>query len=110
MEVLARAPRFKVDYSIALKKLFSNNQDMVKIKNISMSGAFIEMTTEEFNTRELVGLNFVVNDRERVVQARIVWKSKEGLGVQFIPQTFQDQVIINDLIFLLRHKVGTINN
>lgn len=110
MEMLSRAPRIKVNYKIALKKLFSNNQDMVKIKNISMSGAFIEMSTEDFNTREMVGLNFVVSDRERVVQARIVWKSNEGIGVQFHPQNFQDQVIINDLIFFLQNKIGTVNN
>lgn len=93
------APRTPLNLEIAFKKNYARSENKGYLKNISLSGCFIESTENEFKTREKIQVKFVVGDRERLVPALVVWANSNGCGIKFIPNNNRDVQIVDDLIY-----------
>lgn len=99
------AKRLSLQQSISYKKNYARSSDFGTLKNISITGAFLNMeNSEHLHIDEKLTLTFSVSGRKRQVSANVVWKSKQGCGLKFKPSNNQDIQIIDDLIYFVESK------
>ena len=98
------APRIPLCLPIEFRKTYSRKQTNGGLRNISMTGAFLEHLTENLEVNDKINIHFKVSGRERTLPATIVWKNGAGSGVRFMPDNNQDVQIIDDLIYFVEHR------
>jgi PilZ domain len=101
---LLPAPRTPLHLSVSFRRSYARTDTEGCLKNISLSGAFLEIPEHDLRVDEKINLTFVVAERERKITAQIVWKNSLGAGVRFIPQNNRDVQIVDDLIYYVETK------
>ena len=98
------APRTPLFLDVVFRRNYARQDSQGILKNISLSGAFLELQQQEMNLSEKINLVFTVGSRERKISAQVVWKNSFGVGIKFLPVNNQDVQIIDDLIYYVESK------
>lgn len=98
------AKRIPLSLGIRYRKNYSRRIDKGTLKNISLSGAFIEDPEAQLKEDEKINLTFELAGRTRNIAAKIVWINQEGAGINFIHSNNQDEQLIDDLMFYVEEK------
>jgi len=98
------APRTPLHLDVNFRRSYARQDSQAILRNISLSGAFLEFENNDLRVDEKINLTFVVAQRERKITAQIVWKNTLGAGVKFIPQNNRDIQIVDDLIYYVETK------
>ena len=96
------APRIPLQMHIEYRKSYGRQNTKGVLKNISLTGAFLETETLELAPTDKVVIEFVVSDRRRKMMATIIWKSPNGCGVRFQPFNKRDTQIVDDLMYFVQ--------
>ena len=105
MEIMnAPAPRTPLHLDVSFRRNYARQDISGVLKNISLSGAFLEVAGHDLRLDEKVNLTFVVGARERKISAQIVWKNSFGAGIRFLPMNNRDVQIVDDLIYYVESK------
>ncbi|QDK43717.1 PilZ domain-containing protein [Bdellovibrio sp. HCB185ZH] len=97
------APRTPLNLEVSFKRNYAREETKGTLKNISISGAFLEFTGGQVRANEKLHLIFVVAGRERKVAAHIIWANSNGCGVKFMPVNNRDVQIVDDLIYFVEN-------
>ena len=97
-------PRTPLHLNVSFKRSYARQEVVGTLKNISLTGAFLEVTEHDLRKNEKINLVFVVGDRERKITAEIVWANSMGAGIKFSPHNNRDTQIIDDLIYYVETK------
>lgn len=98
------AKRTPLHIDVDYRKSYARDESKAILKNISISGAFLQHSHEELKAGEKLSLKFLVAGRERSVPAVVVWSNALGSGVKFLPQNNRDVQIVDDLIYFVEEK------
>ncbi len=98
------APRIPLQMQIEFRKSYGRQSTKGTLKNISLTGAFLETSVLELIPEDKVILEFTVSERRRKMVATIVWKTAHGCGVQFHPFNKRDVQIVDDLMYFVQNK------
>ncbi len=98
------APRLPLAMQIEYRKSYGRQNTKGTLKNISLSGAFLETETIELAQNDKVVIEFVVSERRRKVACTIVWKNQRGCGIQFQPFNKRDTQIVDDLMYFVQNN------
>ncbi len=102
--VTVPAPRTPLNLEVSFKRNYAREETKGTLKNISISGAFLEFEGGEIRANEKLNLVFIVAGRERKVAAHVIWKNSAGCGVKFMPTNNRDVQIIDDLIYFVENN------
>lgn len=98
------APRTPLNLDVSFKRNYAREESKGALKNISISGAFLQILGESFTVGEKLHLNFKVAGRERKIHAEIVWLNNFGAGIKFLPLNKRDVQIVDDLIYFVENQ------
>lgn len=98
------APRTPLHLDVSFRKNYARKDTAGTLKNISLTGAFLEIATHDLRKDEKINLTFVVAQRERKIGAEVIWTNSRGVGVKFLPQNSRDVQIVDDLIYFVETK------
>ena len=98
------APRTPLYLEVGFKKNYAREEAKGILKNISLSGAFLEFQGEGFRANEKLHLRFVVSGRERKIAANVIWSNSYGCGIKFAPTNNRDIQIVDDLIYFVENS------
>ena len=101
---LAPAPRVPLKLEVEYRRSYGRSADHGQLKNISLSGAFLEHDNGELKVSDKLAVTFKVGGRIRKINALIVWSNESGSGVRFLPTNNRDVQIIDDLIYFVESK------
>ncbi len=97
------APRTPLNLEVSFKRNYARDETKGTLKNISISGAFLEFSGGDVRANEKLNLLFIVAGRERKVAAHVIWTNSLGCGVKFMPQNNRDVQIVDDLIYFVEN-------
>ena len=100
----APAPRTPLNLDVSFRRNYARQDITGILKNISLSGAFLEVESHDLRVEEKVNLTFIVGSRERKISAQIIWKNSYGAGIKFLPLNNRDVQIVDDLIYYVESK------
>ncbi len=95
------SPRTPLVLDVSFRKSYARDEAAATLKNISISGAFLEFTGESLRKNEKIQLKIIVSGRERKVPAVVVWSNAKGAGIKFVPANNRDVQIVDDLIYFV---------
>lgn len=95
------ARRIPLQLDINYKKSYARQDSKGILSNISLTGAFLRTETSKFQLNEKIVLYFEVSGRRRKIQATVVWKNDNGVGVAFAPFNNRDTQLIDDLMYFV---------
>lgn len=98
------APRISLAMDIEFRKSYSRQQDQGTIRNISLSGAFLEKNSHQFTPGDKIQMILNVGSRARKLNAEVIWRCEQGVGVKFHHSNNRDLQIIDDLIYFATNK------
>lgn len=98
------APRIPLQMQIEFRRSYGRQNVKGILKNISLTGAFLETQTLELTKEDKVVLEFVVSERRRRMSATIIWKTDRGCGVMFQPFNKRDVQIVDDLMYFVQNR------
>lgn len=98
------SPRLPLQMNIEFRKSYGRQNARGVLKNISLTGAFLETETLELAASDKLVIEFVVSERRRKMQATIVWKNANGCGVRFQPFNKRDTQIVDDLMYFVQNR------
>ncbi len=98
------APRIPLKLDVDYKKSYGRSNETGKLKNISLSGAFLEHGNEALKANDKVAITFKVGGRVRKINALIIWSNSAGAGVKFLPTNNRDVQIVDDLMYFVETK------
>ncbi len=98
------APRIPLKLTVEFRKSYARKGDSGRLKNISLTGAFLEHASPELLTSDKLNLTFVVSGRSRVIPAQVVWISETGAGLRFMPENNRDVQIVDDLMYYVQNR------
>lgn len=98
------APRTPLNIKVEYRKSYARDGTDAVLKNISLTGAFLQQNLASLITGDKIALKFSVSGRERLVQAQVIWSNKWGSGVKFLPSNNRDVQIVDDLIYFVESK------
>ncbi len=98
------APRIPLQMTVEFRKSYGRQNSKGILKNISLTGAFLETNNAELAPTDKVVLEIVVSERRRKMPATIIWKNSSGCGVQFHPFNRRDVQIVDDLMYFVQNR------
>ena len=98
------APRIPLKLNVQYRKSYARRDDGGSLKNISITGAFLEHENPEIQPRDKLNLVFSVSGRTRTIMAQVVWCSTGGSGIRFLPENNRDVQIVDDLIYFVQNR------
>lgn len=98
------APRIPLAIDVEFRKSYSRQFNKGTIKNISLSGAFLERDNIEFTPGDKLQMTLNVGSRERKLSAEVVWKNPSGIGLKFHHTNNRDIQIVDDLMYFAENK------
>ena len=101
---LKTAPRIPLKLEVEFRKSYSRKSDVASLKNISLTGAFLECPELQARSGDKLNLVFSVSGRTRKVAAQVVWQSSRGAGVRFVPENNRDVQIVDDLMYFVQNR------
>lgn len=96
--------RTDLHLEIVYKTIYGRTAQKAIFKNISHTGACLEMNDPDVRNRDKIKILFTVADRAREIKAEVIWQSNGSCGVRFMPKNNQDLLIIDDLIYYVKNK------
>lgn len=97
------APRTPLNLEVSFKRSYAREETKGTLKNISITGAFLEFHGGHVRANEKLNLVFVVAGRERKVAAHVIWTNSAGCGIKFMPANNRDVQIVDDLIYFVEN-------
>ncbi|MEQ1877444.1 MAG: PilZ domain-containing protein [Bdellovibrionia bacterium] len=104
------APRVPLNVSIEFRRNYARISDYGVLRNISISGAFLETNGHRLQEKEKVKLTFNVGGRIRQINAAVIWSREVGAGLKFQPYNNQDLQIVDDLIYFIENQRNSRRN
>lgn len=101
---LAPAPRLPLRMEIEYRRSYARQSTKGTLRNISLTGAYLETMTEELQAADKVIITFVVSGRRRNINATIIWKNQAGCGIKFQPFNNRDVQIVDDLMYFVENS------
>lgn len=101
------APRIPLVLTIEYKRSYSRSYSKGHLKNISLTGAFLEIPTEDFKISDKLNLVLTVGGRRRKLAASVVWSNSKGCGIKFLPLNNRDVQIVDDLMYFVESSRET---
>mgnify|MGYP003350727302 CR=1 FL=1 len=98
------APRLPLQMTVDFRKSYGRQSAKGVLKNISLTGAFLETETLELAPSDKLVLELVVSERRRKISATIVWKGQKGCGVMFQPFNKRDVQLVDDLMYFVQSR------
>jgi hypothetical protein len=98
------SPRIPLQMQVEYRKSYGRQNVRGILKNISLTGAFLETETLELAPEDKVVLEIVVSERRRKMAATIIWKTQKGCGVMFQPFNRRDVQIVDDLMYFVQNR------
>lgn len=93
--------RLPLQLGIDFRKSYARQTGKGVLKNISLTGAFLETDTTELYPTDKLIITFIVSERVRKMTATVIWKNALGCGVQFKPFNKRDTQIVDDLMYFI---------
>lgn len=100
----APAPRVPLKLEVEYRRNYARSGEAGQLRNISISGAFLEHRGHTLAANDKVNIEFNVGGRTRTIPALIIWTNTHGCGVKFMPQNNRDVQIVDDLIYFVESK------
>ncbi|MFN9067254.1 MAG: PilZ domain-containing protein [Bdellovibrionales bacterium] len=101
MESKVPAPRTPLALAVSFRKSYARGEATGVLRNISISGAFLEFKSHGLKNNDKLQLTFEVSGRVRKIHALVVWTNSAGCGVKFQPANNRDVQIVDDLIYFV---------
>ncbi|MGE3680438.1 MAG: PilZ domain-containing protein [Bdellovibrionales bacterium] len=98
------APRIPLQMRVEYRKSYGRQIVKGILKNISLTGAFLETENVELLPTDKVVLELVVSERRRKMAATVVWKNARGCGVRFQPFNRRDVQLVDDLMYFVQSR------
>ncbi len=98
---LTPAPRTLLSMEVHFKKSYAREDSLGVLRNISLTGAFLNVENSSFRSSEKIHLVLNVSGRQRKLAAQVVWANQTGCGVKFLPTNNRDVQIVDDLIYFV---------
>lgn len=98
------APRIPLKLDVEYRKSYGRSTEVGKLRNISLSGAFLEHGNEALKASDKVCITFKVGGRTRKINAAIIWSNAAGSGIKFLPTNNRDVQIVDDLMYFVESK------
>lgn len=98
------APRTPLNLEVSFKRNYAREETKGTLKNISITGAFLEYSGGLVRANEKLNLVFIVAGRERKVAAHVIWTNSTGCGIKFMPTNNRDVQIVDDLIYFVENS------
>jgi PilZ domain len=98
------APRIPLKLDVEFRRSYARSNQSGAMRNISISGAFLEQEAGDFAKGDKLQIYFKVGGRARKVPAEIVWVNKRGCGIKFAPTNNRDIQIVDDLMYFVESK------
>lgn len=96
------AARTQLLLPVSFKKNYSRENSQGNLRNISLTGAFLEHgEATALKPNDKLVVFFEVAGRERKIQAMVVWSNSVGCGLKFMPVNNRDVQIVDDLIYFV---------
>jgi hypothetical protein len=99
----APAQRIPLELSVEFRKSYARAADDGKLRNISLTGAFMEADSS-FEKNDKLNITFQVGGRTRRNTAKVVWTSTHGAGIMFQHTNNRDLQIIDDLMYFIENS------
>ena len=97
-------PRIPLKLDVEYRKSYGRETDVGHLRNISLTGAFLEHPNEGLKANDKVNITFRVGGRIRKIGAVIVWSNGTGSGIKFLPTNNRDVQIVDDLMYFVESK------
>lgn len=94
-------PRIPLSLDVDFRRSYGRNSALGVLKNISLSGAFLEHELDGVASGDKLQITFKVGGRTRKVNALIIWMNSAGCGVKFLPTNGRDVQIVDDLMYFV---------
>lgn len=94
-------PRIPLSLDVDFRRSYGRSSALGVLKNISLSGAFIEHELDSVAAGDKLQITFKVGGRVRKVNAQIIWTNEIGSGVKFMPTNGRDIQIVDDLMYFV---------
>jgi hypothetical protein len=98
------SPRIPLKLDVEYRRSYGRSTDVGQLKNISLTGAFLEHGNEQLKANDKVAITFKVGGRTRKINALIVWSNSAGSGIKFQPTNNRDVQIVDDLMYFVESK------
>jgi hypothetical protein len=103
-ETTKPAPRIPLKLEVEYRRSYGRSSDTGQLKNISITGAFLEHGNEQLKENDKVAITFKVGGRVRKINASIIWSTSKGAGIKFLPTNNRDVQIVDDLMYFVESK------
>ena len=104
------APRIPLQMHVEYRRSYGRQAQRGTLKNISLTGAFLETTCDELGAKDKLVIELIVSDRRRKVAATIVWINQYGVGLRFQPFNKRDTQLVDDLMYFVQNRRETRRN
>lgn len=94
-------PRIPLKLDVDFRRSYGRNAAVGILRNISLSGAFLEHEMNAFSSGDKVQVTFKVGGRNRKVAAQVIWSNELGSGIKFLPTNGRDVQIVDDLMYFV---------
>jgi len=98
------AKRLPVVLNVEFRKSYARQDAKGTLKNISLTGAFLETKMNDLAPMDKLIITFQVSERVRKMTGTIVWRNQYGCGIQFQPFNKRDIQIVDDLMYFIESK------
>lgn len=98
------SPRIPLAVEVEFKRSYSRQGSKGTLRNISLTGAFLENVEKTLEPGDKLQVVFTVAGRVRKLKADVVWRNTLGAGIRFAPTNNRDTQIIDDLMYFVENK------
>ncbi len=98
------SPRIPLKLEVEYRRSYGRSADIGQLKNISLTGAFLEHANDQLKDSDKVCITFKVGGRIRKINAAIIWSTTKGAGIKFLPMNNRDVQIVDDLMYFVESK------
>lgn len=96
-------PRIPLKLDVDFRRSYGRSAAVGVLKNISLSGAFLEHEMDAFTVGDKVQVTFKVGGRVRKISALVIWSNEVGSGIKFLPTNGRDIQIVDDLMYFVEN-------
>lgn len=98
------AKRLPLVLKVEFRKSYARHDSKGVLKNISLTGAFLETDHSDLVPEDKLIITFQVSERVRKMSGTVVWKNKRGCGIEFQPFNKRDTQIVDDLMYFIESR------
>ena len=98
------AQRLPLKMEVEYRRTYARNCDFGLLKNISLTGVFLQTNKANMSLNDKFLLTFRVSGRKRQIPATVVWTNSLGCGMKLMPFNNRDVQIIDDLMYFVKNN------